>query len=467
MFERDIWQKILDSHLILYTVYRIQRIGNIIHGEQNKLDKPVFDLPEGTHTVVLGLGDLNGIMRGKRIPASHWETICKNGNALSIALFALDMTCDVWDTPYVNFDNGYPDMHLFPMGKPVPVPWEPGVAMTFAYAEGMDHKPVPIDPRLVLQRQCERAADMGIEVQVGTELEFYLLDPETNMPRDRGIQVYGIQRAAELEHVLGPIRRQINEFGIPIEQSNPEYAPGQVEVNIRYANAMLAADRVVMFRSLVKEVAAANGYKATFMAKPFPDQSGNGFHAHYSLWKDDVNIFADNGQLSHAGRHFTGGLQKRMAETALCGSATVNGFRRRQPYTFCPVNTSWGVDNRTVGIRIILGGDSSIRVEKRDGGADCNPYLLLAADIAAGLDGIEREIEPSEMTSGNAYESETDAPIPTDLADAIARARASDWLRDLMGELTWELYCQQSERELEFFANQVTPFETERYLDAF
>ena len=433
----------------------------------NKLDKPVFDLPEGTHTVVLGLGDLNGIMRGKRIPASNWKTICKNGNALSIALFALDMTCDVWDTPYANFDNGYPDMHLFPMGQPVPLPWEPGVAMTFAYAEGMDHAPVPIDPRLVLQCQCERAANMGINVQVGTELEFYLLDPETNMPRDRGIQVYGIQRAAELEHVLGPIRRQINEFGIPIEQSNPEYAPGQVEVNIRYADAMLAADRVVIFRSLVKEVAAVNGYKATFMAKPFLEQSGNGFHTHYSLWKDGKNIFADNGQLSRTGRHFTGGLQKRMAETALCGSATVNGFRRRQPYTFCPINTSWGVDNRTVGIRIILGGDSAIRVEKRDAGADCNPYLLLAADIAAGLDGIEGEIEPSEITKGNAYESETDAPIPTDLVGAIAKARESDWLKNMMGELIWELYCQQSERELEFFANQVTPFETERYLDAF
>lgn len=140
-----------------------------------------FSLPEGTHTVVMGLGDLNGIMRGKRFPASHWENVCTSG----IALFALDMTCDVWDTPYVNFENGYPDFHMVPMSKPVALPWEPGVAMCFARAEGVDHKPIPIDARQVLLRQVKRAADMGITVQTGTELEFYLLDPETNLPKDK------------------------------------------------------------------------------------------------------------------------------------------------------------------------------------------------------------------------------------------------------------------------------------------
>ena len=430
-----------------------------------------FSLPQGTHTVVLGLGDLNGIMRGKRIPSSHWDTICKNGNALSIALFALDMTCDVWDTPYVNFDNGYPDMHMFPSTKPIALPWEPGVAMAFARVEGMDHKPVPIDPRNALVSQVERAEKMGFTLQVGTELEFHLLDPETLEPRDQGIQVYGLERAAELEHVLGPIRRRINECGIPIEQSNPEYAPGQVEVNIRYADALLAADRVVMFRTLVKQLAAAHGYKATFMAKPFFEHSGNGFHAHYSLWKDGKNTFANNGKLSDTGRHFLGGMQSRMAENAVCGSATVNGYRRRQPFSFCPINTSWGIDNRTVGLRVIEGSDSAVRVEKRDAGADCNPYYLLAADIAAGLDGIEKSIEPGPICEGNGYELEDEPPIPTDLGTAIKLARESDWLKNVMGEMRWELYLQQSERELAFFndylANQVTSHERARYLSNF
>ena len=426
-----------------------------------------FSLPEGIHTVIMGLGDLNGIMRGKRIPASHWETICNNGNAYSIALFAIDMTCDVWDTPYVNFDNGYPDMHMFPMTKPVELPWEPGVAMCMGRAEGMDHKVVPIDPRQALVRQVKRAADMGYEVNVGTELEFYLLDPETGQPRDSGIQVYGLERAAELEHVLGPIRTQINECGIPIEQSNPEFAAGQVEVNIRYGEALQAADRVIAFRSLVKQLAFAHGYKATFMAKPFIESSGNGFHAHYSLWQDGRNVFADKGELNDRGRHFVGGLQKRMAEAAICGSATVNGFRRRAPYTFCPINTAWGIDNRTLALRIILGSDSAVRVEKRDAGADCNPYFLLATDIAAGLDGIEGKIEPDEMETGNAYETERAAPIPTELRDAIELARKSDWLKSVIGDDLYEVMLQQSERELEFFGQQVTQVEIDRYRDNF
>ena len=426
-----------------------------------------FSLPEGTHTVVLGLGDLNGIMRGKRIPASNWENICKNGNALSAALFALDMVCDVWDTPYVSMGNGYPDFHMFPITKPVSLPWEPGVALAFARAEGMDHKTVPIDPRQVLIRQLERAQGMGIDIQVGAELEFYLLDPETGLPKDKGNGVYSLERAAELEHVLGPIRNNLNELGIPVEQSNPEYAEGQVEVNIRYDEALLAADRVITFRNLVKQMAFIHGYKATFMAKPFFEQSGSGFHCHYSLWKDGKNIFAESGKLSQTGRYFVGGLQKRMAETAICGSATVNGFRRRQPDTFCPINTAWGIDNRTVGIRVIEGSDNATRVEKRDAGADCNPYLLIATDIAAGLDGIEGKIEPEEMTTGNAYESETAAPIPTDLRDAIELARSSEWLRNVIGEDLYEIALQQSERELELFSQQVTPFELNRYRDVF
>lgn len=426
-----------------------------------------FKLPEGTHTIAMGLGDLNGIMRGKRIPASHWETICEEGNALSIALFAIDMTCDVWDTPYVNFDNGYPDMHMFPASEPVALPWEPGVAFCLARAEGMDHKPVPIDPRNALIKQLQRAEKMGLTVNVGTELEFYLLDPDTKQPRDEGIQVYSLSRAAELEHVLGPIRQQINEAGIPIEQSNPEYAAGQVEVNIRYGEALQAADRVIMFRSLVKQLAHAHGYLATFMAKPFLEQSGNGFHTHYSLWKDGKNAFADKGRLNAVGRNFVAGLQKRMAETALCGSATPNGFRRRQPYTFCPINTSWGPDNRTVGIRIIEGADSAVRAEKRDAGADCNPYLLLATDIAAGLDGIEQGMEPSEATLGNAYELEDADPIPTNIGDAIAQARGSDFMKSVLGDDLFELYVSQSEREAGFIENQVTPVEGERYLTNF
>ncbi|MCH2563892.1 MAG: glutamine synthetase family protein [SAR116 cluster bacterium] len=426
-----------------------------------------FSLPEGTHTVILGVGDLNGLMRGKRIPADQWPRICGSGNALAMSLFTMDMTCDVWETPVVGFANGFPDCHIFPMHPPVAVPWEPGVAMCFARAEGMDHGPLTVDPRQALLRQVERANAMGIDLQVGTELEFYLLDPDTGRPRDKGNDCYGLARAAELEPVLGPMRRELAEMGIPIEQSNPEYAAGQVEVNIRYDSAMIAADRVVMFRSLVKQLAARHGLNATFMAKPFIDESGNGFHLHYSLWSEGKNILADAGKLNDLGRHFLGGMQQRMAEASICGAATVNAYRRRQPLSFCPVNASWGLDNRTVALRVIEGSDSAVRIEKRDAGADCNPYLLMAADIAAGLDGIEGKTEPTAITTGNAYEDDSAPPIPLDLADAISLARNSGWLRDVLGADQHEIWLQQAERELAFFNQQVTPFETARYLGTF
>ena len=426
-----------------------------------------FPLPEGTHTVILGLGDLNGLMRGKRIPADQWPRICSSGNALAMSLFTMDMTCDVWETPVVGFANGFPDCHIFPMHAPVAVPWEPGVAMCFARAEGMDHGPLTVDPRQTLLRQVERAAAMGIDIQVGTELEFYLLDPDTGRPRDKGNDCYGLARAAELEPVLGPMRRELAEMGIPIEQSNPEYAAGQVEVNIRYDSAMIAADRVVMFRSLVKQLAARHGLNATFMAKPFIDESGNGFHLHYSLWSEGTNIFADNGKLNDRGRHFLGGMQQRMAEASICGAATVNAYRRRQPLSFCPVNASWGLDNRTVALRVIEGSDSAVRIEKRDAGADCNPYLLMAADIAAGLDGMESKTEPTAITTGNAYDDDSAPPIPLGLADAIGLARKSGWLRDTLGADQHEIWLQQAEREMAFFNQQVTPFETARYLGTF
>ncbi len=420
-------------------------------------------LPKGTHTVAMGMGDINGIMRGKRIPATHWENVCASGNALSIALLAMDMTSDVWDTPYVNMDNGYPDMLMKPVTQPTAIPWEEGVAFCLGGAIDEAGAPIPIDPRGTLIAQLERAKAMGLEIQTGTELEFYLLDPETMQPKDQGISVYTMSRAAELEHVLGPIRQQINEMGIAIEQSNPEYAPGQVEVNIRYDEALKSADQIIMFRSLVQQLAHKHGYLATFMAKPFIDQSGSGFHTHYSIWKDGKNAFADNGKINAMGLSFLAGMQKHMAEMSLIGSTTPNAYRRRQPYTFSPTNNTWGYDNRTVGLRVIQGHDSAVRVEKRDASAECNPYYLLACDIAAGLDGIEQGLQPTEPCLTDGYAVEDADMLPTSLEAAVAAANGSELVNMVLGEDRLTILTQQAERELEFVANQVTPVEFERY----
>ena len=426
-----------------------------------------FLLPRGVHTIALGLGDLHGVMRGKRVSSDRWSDVCDSGVALCLSTFAMDATCDVFQTSSIGFSTGYPDFHIHPLSRPVLVPWESGVAVCMGRSSNIDGTDVSLDPRLVLMRQVARATELGYRVEVGCELEFYLLDPDTLLPRDSGIQVYGLDRASELEHVLGPIRRQINEMGILVEQSNPEYAAGQVEVNLRYCEALEAADRVIMFRSLVKQLSRHHGYLATFMSKPFYDYSGSGFHTHYSLWRNKKNVFASGKKLSRIGSHFLGGLQRRMCEMSILSSMTPNSYRRRQPLSFCPVNATWGLDNRTTGLRVIEGSSSSTRIEKRDGASDCNPYLLLAAEICAGLDGIESGVSPSRRTDGNAYLDDSSSVLPRTLGDALCLARGSSWLKRLLGKDLYELILLYCEREIEIIGSQVTPLERDRYLKNF
>lgn len=426
-------------------------------------------LPSDTHTVIIALGDLCGILRGKRIHVSMWEQAVEHGMAMANAIFVLDMTCDIWDTPYSNMDTGYPDF----IAKPIPgtlrsVPWFEGTALVVCEALEEDGSPVRVDPRHRLVLILEKAAEMGFEVKIGTELEFFLLDPETKRPVGGGTQVYGIARGSQFEHVLGPIRNLCTEFDIPIEVSNPEYAPGQFEVNVHYAAALTATDNALLFRNAVKEIAAEHGYLATFMAKPFSDAPGNGFHIHQSLWQEGRNVFCDGrGHLSDIGYRYLGGLQHHMAELALLGAPNPNSFRRRQPYTFCPTSTCWGGDNRTVGIRVIEGRDEAVRIEQRDASADANPYLVVAGQLAAGLRGIEDRIDPGPRVEGDAYAVEDVETIPTSVKEAVVALRGSELARDVLGDELLEILVGMAEREQAFVAAAVTDVERTRYLEAY
>ncbi len=243
------------------------------------------------HSVALGAGNFNGIFRGKRIPATRWQQASEHGIALSAAMFAIDMTSDIWDTPCCNMETGYHDCHMFPVGDVVPMPWEDGVGFCFGRVEESHGIPVPIDSRDVLIDVLERASAMGFGVTIGSELEFHLLDPQSRRPRDTGIQVYSLNRAAEPDHVVGPIRHHLDAVGIPIEQSNPQCAAGQVEVNMAHDEALVSADRTVVSRSMVKQIAHAHGYLATFMANPLQGEAGNGLRLHHSLWRDGESVF--------------------------------------------------------------------------------------------------------------------------------------------------------------------------------
>jgi glutamine synthetase len=203
------------------------------------------------------------------------------------------------------------------------------------------------------------------------------------------------------------------------------------------------------------------------MSKPFFDLSGNGFHVHHSLHSNGKNLFADKGKLSRMGKQYLAGMQRHMCEAAAFSAPTPNSYRRRQPYSFCPVNNAWGVDNRTCGLRVIEGPNPAVRVEQRDGSADANPYLLLAVQIASGLKGIENGWKPGPQETGDGYANRTADKLPTDLGTAIELARNSELVNDVIDENLLGIYLGQAERELEFLAAQVTPVEQARYLRSF
>ena len=203
------------------------------------------------------------------------------------------------------------------------------------------------------------------------------------------------------------------------------------------------------------------------MPKPYAGSAGSGFHLHHSAWADGRNLFSDGGALSKTGLSYLAGMQRRLGETAIIGAPMPNSYRRRVAYTYAPTTASWGVDNRSVALRVIEGDDDAVRIEAREAGADANPFLLAAVQIAAGLEGVVEGLTPADPpVEGDAYAAKGRAPIPCTMLEALEAARDSSFLRGVLGEHLTGLLITQGEQELALVEAQVTPVETERYLEA-
>lgn len=428
------------------------------------------DLPPGVHTVELAISDAQGVLRGKSIPASQWERVATNGFHMASVLYSWTPGCDIRDDDEVNRPElGWPDMHVKPMLETLrEVPWNPGTALCLCETELADGSPIGYDPRQVLKKVLDEAREFGLEISIGFEIEFYLYDAQTRRPHYSDIQCYGIGRGAQLDFVLAPMRNQLVEFGIPIEASNPEFAPGQVEVNIMYGEALETADNAVLFKNGVRAIADRHGCIASFMAKPSADTSGSGLHLHHSAVKDGKNAFSDgSGRLNELGRNYLGGLQAHMAEIMLFGSPTPNSFKRQQDYSFCPTTATWGYDNRTTALRVIEGSCNAVRIEQRDGSADANPYLIMAAQIAAGLHGIREGLEPGPATKGDAYADPDATKLPSRVPDAVHLLIDSSFARKSLGDEIVDLTCGTALHEHRLIHGHVSDFERDRYREAF
>ncbi len=426
------------------------------------------------HTIEVAAPDSQGHLRGKRVPVERFfSTTVDDGVHIADAMFVFDMQNDLPDNEFVNMDSGYLDCHLVPdIGSGRILTHRPGYAMVFADAFDKAGNPHPLAPRSVLAAQLAKATEAGLAPVVATELEFYLCTPDWE-PVQQHIQYSSITDALELEPVLADMRAALIGAGIEVESSNAEYGPGQIEINTGPADAMRTADNTVLFKSIVKQVALQHGLRATFMPKPWTEQSGSGMHVHTSLTVDGGNGFASSdGQPNELMGKWLGGLMEHAAALTFLGAPTSNGPKRIRPYTFAPTHIHWGLDNRTVMARCIVeSGSSANRVEFRPAGADANPYLLIGGLLGAGMDGISRELAPPMMCEGDMYTNPGDnEALPTDLTGCIAAYDGSP-LAGLLGDMFSTSYVSIAQAEVALAAensadpDEVNDWERARFME--
>jgi glutamine synthetase len=397
-------------------------------------------------TVVVAFPDLQGRPVGKRVTGTFFlDHVLHHGIEVCDYLLACDV--DVQPLPgyqFANWETGYGDLNAVVDPRTVrPLPWVPGSALVLCDLLTTDGQPVEVSPRRILRRQIERAAARGLEIKCATELEFYLfLDSFAEaagkhwndlVPHSDTIEDYQLLQTSRQEYVIGRIRNLMVEAGLPVEFSKGEAGTGQHEINISYGDALEVADRHLVFKSGVKEIASGLGRAATFMAKWSMDTAGSSCHIHTSLWDAATGaplMAPPDGApaatgLSPVGQQFLAGQLQSAAQLAWCFAPYVNSYRRYVPDSWAPTALVWGEDNRTCGFRTV-GHGRGRRVESRVPGADINPYLALAAAIAGGLWGIEHELELEPAFTGNAYTATDVSRLPTTLAEAIDGLASSE-----------------------------------------
>ena len=428
------------------------------------------------HTVVTAFPDLYGRLVGKRIHARFFlDEVAEHGMHACDYLLACDMEMDpTQGYAFTSWDSGYGDLHAVPDPASLRrAAWLEGTAVVLCdVRDERSGELLAVAPRSVLRRQVERARALGFEPYMASELEFYLFRDsyaEAREGRWRGLRPtvpyledYHVLSGTFAEDVIGAIRRQVDASDIPVEFSKGEWGPGQHEINLRYAPALEMADRHVLYKQAAKEIAAARGHALTFMAKWDARQAGSSLHVHSSLRSARGEpVF---GGESAAFRGYLGGLLAHARELCWFFAPNVNSYKRYQEGSFAPTRVAWSHDNRTAGFRVV-GGGPSLRVECRVPGADANPYLVYAALLAAGLDGIERCLDPGPPYAGNAYADESLPRLPVSLGAALAGLEVSTFARQAFGDAVVEHLLHFARTEQRTFDAAVTDWERERFFE--
>src|SRR5215813_5963200 len=424
-------------------------------------------------TVVAAFTDMQGRLLGKREHAEFFlEESAEHGVEGCNYLLALDMEMDPQaGYAMASWEQGYGDFVLTPdLATLRRIPWLEGTALVLCDVGWGDGTPVVASPRQVLRAQVERARALGYEPMMGSELEFYLLkesyeEAHAKHYRDLSPSVpyildYHILATTFDEPLIRQIRLAMAGAGIQIESSKGEAWPGQQEINLRYSDALTMADNHTVYKNGAKEIAHQNDCSITFMAKPDHGWIGSSCHIHSSLWQDGANVFDGESEVF---RRYLAGWIACLRELALFLAPTINSYKRYTSGSWAPTTLAWGHDNRTCGFRIVGHGRSQ-RVETRIPGADANVYLAFAALIAAGLYGIEHELELPEPLEGNAYESDAER-FPYALREAIAALESGTMARAALGDEVVDHYLNYARTEQRLFDEVVTCWERERLFE--
>ena len=432
-------------------------------------------------TFELFILDANGVPRGKLLHREELLAVYQSGRPLPSTILGLTLHGeDVEDSGLV-WDVGDIDCRAYPLpGSLVRLPWRrmPTAALQVCMhpEEGM---PAAIaDPRHLLVQVIDQLKADGYHPVMACELEFYLLDQkndaqgrpqpalDTDVRRPRTTQVYGLRELEQIEPFLADLYAACKAQGIPARTAISEYAPGQVEITLEHGDALTAMDQAVRYKRLVKGVANAHGMRACFMAKPFDHLAGTGMHMHVSLADaQGRNLFASE---DPAGtpllRLAVGGMLDSLLDSLLLFCPNANSYRRFQANSYAPLAPTWGVDNRTVSLRVPGGPAASRHVEHRICGADANPYLAAAAILAGIHRGLRDEIDPGEPVQGNGYAQATER-LPTDWLTALRALEASTWAREAFGEAFLGVYLAVKRAEYRQFMAEVSEQDWRWYMD--
>jgi glutamine synthetase len=438
----------------------------------NHAEAVVHDLAEqGVRAVRLLYTDLHGVARGKDIPLRHFAGLCEEGANFCAAVMGTDLR----HTPVVGGEIGYVDLAVRPdLATVRRVPWLPELAWCLGEAwtlDGSDHW--PSCPRALLERVAADYAERGLTPIVAPELEFFLVerdrDENGGLRRyvDEFSRVYTVGAVSDPREVVLPMLLWCDELGLEAFAANHEFMNSQYEINVKHSHAVDAADRAFMLKAAVKEIAAREGLLATFMGRPFGDQGGSGFHLHISLQGDDgQNAFADEGPggLSPLAASFVAGILDHAAGLQALLGPTVNAYKRILPDSLAPTHGNWGHDNRTAMCRVPLERGARSRVEIRTGDGAACAHLITAALLAAGLDGIERELEPPEPVVGDAYrmdDAHAGSRLPADLGAALDALEADTWLTERLGTELVATFVAMKRFEVERFGEAVGELDPE------